>query len=339
MEDGLRVVARTTGSKPVFILPDGSERDIYRRGIPSILEGKNLLREAVKQNAQAVVVEMMSIRPELTYTESVRLFRPHILVITNARLDHLEQIGEIKEEVTACFASAIPSQSTVFVPKKEFFPIYQEKATRVHSKVLKVPKETKDEGHSAGSPFIRDKQLVLAVTEFLDMGKNVALAGMKKAQADFGSLKGWESKGEIFPPGNSFISAFAANEPESTQLVLDYLEKKGIFNKKRLVALLNFREDRGDRTLQWGKALSKGFLNQFDRVILLGRHAPLVKNKLKSGFGMPEIVAKPIESPDEITKDVASETKETVVVGMGNMGGLGQELVAYWETIGEAYDL
>ncbi|MBA7703298.1 hypothetical protein ES703_112080 [subsurface metagenome] len=29
---------------------------------------------------------------------------------------------------------------------------------------------------------------------------------------------------------------------------------------------------------------------------------------------------------------------EAVLVGMGNMGGLGKELVEYWENIGKSYD-
>ena len=38
-EAGFAVLARTTGSKPVVILPDGEEEEIRRRGSPSILEG------------------------------------------------------------------------------------------------------------------------------------------------------------------------------------------------------------------------------------------------------------------------------------------------------------
>lgn len=341
-EDGLRVLAKTTGSKPVLIHPDGSEKEIQRHGTPSILEGKGVLSTAVQQRTQAVVIEMMSIRPELMYVESVRVFRPHILVITNTRLDHTEQMGTSKEEIAACFAAAIPGQCTVFVPDKEFFPVYQEKADSVNSKVVSVPKEAykKDlEAQKNKSPFVRDVQLALAVSEFLDISKNVALSGLNRIQPDFGSLKAWKSKEDGLLEGCLFISAFAANEPESTRWVLDHLKAKGIFNRKKLAALLNFRSDRGDRTLQWMHALKKGFLSGFDRIILLGEHAPIIIKKMRSGFGQPEYIALQSGSPADITADAVPQGRESVVVGMGNMGGLGKELIQYWEAIGEPYDL
>ena len=72
---------------------------------------------------------------------------------------------------------------------------------------------------------------------------------------------------------------------------------------------------------------------------MLGKHASLVKKRLKSGFGLPEYTACFKNSPSDITKDAVAEEEETCVVGMGNMGGLGKELILYWETIGEPYDL
>ena len=38
---------------------------------------------------------------------------------------------------------------------------------------------------------------------------------------------------------------------------------------------------------------------------------------------------------EEIAEKVNAEA---VLIGMGNMGGLGKELVEYWENIGKPYD-
>ena len=45
-ESGMSVAAKTTGSQARIVLPDGSEEDIRRRGIPSVIEQKSLVKKA-----------------------------------------------------------------------------------------------------------------------------------------------------------------------------------------------------------------------------------------------------------------------------------------------------
>lgn len=326
----------------MLIFPDGTEKEIHRRGSPSILEGKEVLGKAVGLEVQAVVVEMMSIRSETIAVESAHLFRPHILVITNTRLDHLDQMGKTKKEIAECFASAIAEQSSVFVPEEEFFPVYKEKTERSNSKIYRVSKDAflnEMEKQKIEPPFVRDVQLSLAVADFIGIDSETALSGMKKVRPDFGSLKAWRSK-TVFPSKTClFINAFAANDPESTRDVLDFLQSSKTLEGKKLVALLNFRRDRGDRTHQWLRAMQKGFLSDFDRIVLLGSHSHFVKNRLKTGFDQTDFTASPFESPLEILADAVFREEENVVVGMGNMEGIGKEFVFCWEEIGEPYDL
>src|SRR5205085_7287834 len=58
---GLRVLAKTTGSEPRLILPDGSEQPWPRRGPASIREHTRLFARAARLGAEAVVVECMAI--------------------------------------------------------------------------------------------------------------------------------------------------------------------------------------------------------------------------------------------------------------------------------------
>lgn len=341
-ENGRKVLAKTTGSRPVMIFPDGSEKEILRRGPPSILEGKDVLKAADQIGAQALVVEMMGIRPETMRIESLRLFHPHILVITNVRLDHREQMGASKADIAASFASAIPKKCTVFVPKKEFFQTFEEKANRVNSKIIRAPEAINQKSVDKGNLetfYERDVHLSLLVAEYLDIDRHVALSGIKKSQSDTGSLKAWMSKTGTLPKDCWFISAFAANEPESTAVVLDYLKKKDVLKGKKRTALLSFRKDRGDRTLQWLRALEGGFLSEFDRIFLLGEHAGVVLKKIKSVSKGQDFIARTAGSPAEITTDAVFQDEESVVVGMGNMAGFGHKLVQYWDTIGEPCDL
>src|SRR5512135_3914272 len=61
---GAKVVAKTTGSRPVVILPDGSEREVARAGPPSVREQVRLVEMAASLGADTLVAEMMSIGGE-----------------------------------------------------------------------------------------------------------------------------------------------------------------------------------------------------------------------------------------------------------------------------------
>ncbi|MCJ7581098.1 MAG: poly-gamma-glutamate synthase PgsB [Candidatus Aminicenantes bacterium] len=341
-ENGQKVLAKTTGSRPVMIFPDGSEKEIQRQGRPSIHEGKYILKTAAHLKAQALVVEMMGIRPETMSVEALEIFKPHILVITNVRLDHQEQMGKAKEDIAASFAAAIPRKCSVFTPKKEFFPIYEEKARRVNSRVLRVPDDfsTKDLKNLELETFYEsDIQLTFSVAEELDINRQIAISGIKKTQSDIGSLKAWTSKEGVLPESCCFVSAFAANEPESTALILDYLKKKEVFKGKKRVALLSFRKDRGERTLQWIQAVEKGFLSEFDRVFLMGEHAGVALKKITHVSKEQIFLTRTSDSPSEITRKAVYNDQNSVVVGMGNMMGLGHKLIQYWDSIGDCCDL
>ncbi len=58
---GAKVLAKTTGSKPMLILPDGSEREIARPGGASVREQVRLVTLAARLGADTLVAEMMSI--------------------------------------------------------------------------------------------------------------------------------------------------------------------------------------------------------------------------------------------------------------------------------------
>lgn len=341
-ENGQTVLARTTGSRPVMICPDGSEMEIKRLGQASILEGKYVLKTAAQLKAKALVVEMMSIRSETKRVETTKMFKPHILVFTNVRLDHQKEMGTSKEDIAASFASAISKGCLVVVPEKEFYPVFEQKAHRMNSKVLRVPELLTTEHLENGgleAHFKRDIQLTLSVADLLDIKRDTALSGIKKSQKDIGSLKAWMSKIGVLPKTSCFISAFAANEPESTTFVLDRLKKKDVLKDKKSVALICLRKNRGERTLQWKRALEEGFLSEFDRIFLLGEHAGVVVKRMTTRSQGQKFITRTTGSPAEITKEAVFQDEESVVVGMGNMVGLGRTLVQYWNTIGEHCDL
>jgi len=342
-EAGYSVLAKTTGSKPIIIFPDGEEKEIKRRGSPSILEGKKILKIGVKLKVQALVSELMGVHPERSFIESVQMFKPHILVITNVRPDHLAQMGTSRENIARCLATSITRNITVFLHQDEFFPVFQERAESLNSRLIQVRGDYLAEHLRLKQefPFYEFEEnirLSLTVAEFLGIDKHVALRGMEKLKPDFGSLKIWTTDfGE--PPRHFYlVSAFAANDPESTRHVLSRLKKMKSLSASQQIGLLSLRRDRGDRTLQWLKALQEGAFPEFRKFLFIGDHAQALKSKLRLNRKMKVLVLKD-KNPQKIMEKISDTLEEEkVLVGLGNMGGIGEELVKYWEKIGRPHD-
>lgn len=332
---GIKVAAKTTGSRPMLIFPDGREEEIRRSGLPSILEQKRVLRWAARLGADALVAEMMSIRKETLGAESRRILRPRILGITNVRLDHLDDMGRTKSEIAATMAAAIPLDSVVFLPAAADDPAFRAAAKRRGSEIRIVP----GEDALPGLPeleFGENARLALAVAEEAGVDRGIALRGMAAAVPDFGGLKIWILKEAGTPV--ACMSLFAANEPESTRAAL--LEALGRLPAPpaSLVGLLNLRADRGDRTRQWLDALEDGFFDRFDRLVFIGDHArALGRRKRWSRRVRPGVSALVSRKPEAIMAGLRPMIRDgSVVAGLGNMGGAGEALVEYWARIGEA---
>jgi len=342
-EAGFTVLARTTGSKPVIIFPNGEEKEIHRRGSPSILEGKKLLKFGAELKVDALVTELMSIHPECSFIESVQMYNPHILFITNVRLDHLAQMGSTKQDIARCFASSFPENSTVFVPQEEFYPVFEKSAKEMNSRLVRVDGDSLQEYSRSDAErrpheFEENIRLVIALAGYLKIDKELVLRGLKKVHPDFGSFKMWTMDVGVPPLRWNLINCFAANDPDSTRRVLSRLMQKDFLKGKNVVGLLNLRRDRGDRTIQWLRSLGESTFPEFRKIFLIGEHASAFKKRLKRLVEMESFVLKS-RTPKEILEEISETVKaEAVLVGMGNMGGAGRELVEYWEDRGKPCD-
>lgn len=335
---GMTVLAKTTGSKPVLILPDGTERDVERSGPPAPLEQIALVREAARRGARVIVAELMSVHPESLAAESRRILRPGILVITNARLDHLEAMGETREAVAESLAVAIPEGGVVFVPAEETAPAFERGAAAAGACLIAVPEGEAFPGPGPGTAypeFESNTRLAAAVVRYLGVAESAARAGFAAARPDFGSLKVWRADFDDPPRRVWLASAFAANEPESTARVLDKLRSANPPGDRPLVGLLNLRDDRGDRARQWLVEAKKGFFDGFSHVAVTGGAARAFLRLLgKTANGRPSFSLLSERSPEAATRRLAGLAPgEALIVGLGNMGGAGERFVEYWSRL------
>jgi poly-gamma-glutamate synthase PgsB/CapB len=337
-------LAKTTGSAPMAIIPDGSEREIVRPGPATILENKSIVRLAQAGDSEALVCEMMSITPECLRVESARLLKPDLLVITNVRLDHREEQGRTREEIARSLSSAIRPGCTVLVPEEDSFPVFEKAAVRVGAKLVRVPAGGNGIDVAAlriPAEFEVNVRLALAAADCCGLDRSVALAGMIKAKPDLGGLRILKARLGEPPALWHLASAFAANDPESTRLALaklgEFIPGCGV----RRSAILNLRQDRGDRTLQWLEALKGGFFAGFESVAIVGTPAvAALRRKVKrlardSRIAAGQVIVLSERSPERITRLVTVKAPRAggLIVGVGNMGGLGRGLLEHWERL------
>ncbi len=218
-ENGMRVIAKTTGSQTRIVLPDGGEIEVRRWGAPSIIEQKDLIRRAAQLKAECLVAEIMSIHPENHYVESQQIIQPHIVVITNLRRDHTEAMGKTPEEIAAVFCLDVPEKATVFVPKRDSLPSISARVKNAAGTLVKVP-----EGFScrlqhlapasARREFADNLDLACAVAEHLGIAESTTCEGIVRGRQDIGRLGVWKYRFDDSARACYLVNGFAANDPE-----------------------------------------------------------------------------------------------------------------------------
>ncbi len=336
---GARVLAKTTGSKPMVILPDGSERVIGRPGPASIREQVRLVEMAAAVGAEALVTEMMSIGEEALAVESRRILRPSMLLVTNVRLDHLDEMGRDREAIARTMAAAVPDRAEVFMPAEEAHAAFEAASARRGSTLHRVapgPANAGAAGPAALPPgeFEPNRRLARAALASLGLDERTIERGIREAAPDAGSLRIVAGSFGDPPRPATCVSLFAANDPASSRTTL--LQVLGALDRggRPLVGLLALREDRGDRTLQWVRAAQEGFFGDFASVFLAGPTARAALKKLGRGAGGPSGprygLADGRTPAALMARIVSSAEGEPLVVGLGNFVGLGEALVAHW---------
>jgi hypothetical protein len=134
------------------------------------------------------------------------------------------------------------------------------------------------------------------------------------------------------------LNAFSANDPDSTKIIISRLLLRAPFKDLSWLGILNLRWDRGDRTMQWLEAFKAGFFPEIKKLLLTGGQAAAMRKKLLMRFGEHDLRISPFEDPDKMMEQVYDMSSEdSMIIGMGNMGGRGERLSDHWNSIGEPY--
>jgi poly-gamma-glutamate synthase PgsB/CapB len=330
---GVAAAAKTTGTLARLILPDAREVPVFRPAGANIVEQIRIVDIAAQYDVQALVIECMALLPELHWISESKLVRATHGVITNVRADHLDVMGPTEKDVARAIAGMIPVKGVLITGERKNLHILREAADDRETRVVTVSDEelaAVSDDDLSRFRYLEHREnvaLALKVTGELGCDRRASLEGMWRAAPDPGALLEYEV--DFFGRRVVFVNGFAANDPESTEVIWQ-MTKRAHPEVQRVIAVFNLRADRPTRTVQLAR--DTRFWHDAHRVVLMGTGAYLfAREAVKVGFDPNRFTIVDDQTVDEIFETIMGLCgRQTLVVGMANIYGQGLTLTRYF---------
>jgi poly-gamma-glutamate synthase PgsB/CapB len=327
---GLKVFAKTTGTKPRMIFVDGTEMPVLRLGKANVIEQTRIVAEAARQHVDYFVAECMGVQPQLQTLLEKHFIKSHVGVITNVRNDHLDEMGPTLKHVAASLCNSIPKDGVLFTAEETYLDIIQKRAELRGTRAIKTDGKCITDDDLRGFSYLEHKDnvaLALAVCEHFGVSREKAIKGMQNATPDPGVLRRFRinTQGKAI----EFVNAFAANDPDSFKIIWDMLRihrEPG----KLLIVLVNSRKDRIQRAEQLGEFIAEQL--DADYYVVAGEYThALVSRAIACGLPHNKIENLGGRTTESIFHSIVSlTTTKSLVFGIGNIVGFGEEIVNYF---------
>lgn len=340
---GRHPYGKITGTEASELETDGTERPTFRLGAPSLIETFGTMRRAFRGNptADCLVFECMAVSPNLIALLSDRIVDPDRIVITNVRLDHLEEEGFDSIEIAHSLSAAIRPGSLVVTGETAAGPLgaIRERAGDLEADLVAcdagaVPSTTRDR-----LPFAHPQNvsLTLAITRSLGIDDGVAIEGMARASREPGDQEVWRRR--VNDLEATWFDLGAINDPESLAEALDQLREGRLPDGPRIACVFG-RWDRPFRALEFA-----GFLrpDDFDGLMLAGGPVHQMRKVLIDGGWTPArvVIAPPVSGPgpiwvhelDSLARVIDPTAGEIVLISLQNEhDGLADRVRAFFQS-------
>ncbi|MGM0548593.1 MAG: poly-gamma-glutamate synthase PgsB [Bacillota bacterium] len=341
---GLRVLAKTTGTAAKVIYPNGQEKDLIRHGPASISEQKKIVKLAVREKVDVLVIECMAISPEIQWSSENLFLKADYTIITNIRNDHLDKMGSNLKEIAQTICLSLPQSAHVISAEKNLESLIKKEAKKRnnnYSSTKEVQLDKKELKPFKRTIFKENIACALKVAQLLKIDKKTALKGMYSVKSDPGSLKTYSYQTEN--RNIIFVNALAANDRDSTNLIWQRLTKK-ISNfpveNPDLYALINHRSDRAFRLKEFSNFLS--YQDRFDGFLLSGDLKLRQKILLKKEFNSKAKILNlklpfyQLNKTKKLTNffNNLEPKNDLIIFACGNIHGDGELISAYFEKFG-----
>ena len=323
---GKRTFAKTTGTAPRVIDSKGIDRIIHRLRRPSIGEQVRLLKYFSSENPDVVVMECMAVQPQYQWISEHQMVKSHIGVITNARPDHLDEMGPTEVDVVKSLCNSIPVGGTLVTAEDKHKDILQSVADRNQSEIFFSDESSVSEKDLNNFAYIEHPQnvaIALDVCHKMGVERDIALSGMHSVRPDLGALVVWKLLGK--QGSLQFVNGMAANDPVSTLQIWKFVIDRYPTTSGTAV-FFNSRDDRPLRTKQmleltFEEIKPEYFIIRGDKieakVTRLLHHSPDTEVSI---FSLNESI-------DSVSESILSLPDDVLVFAIGNQVGTGQEIL------------
>ena len=323
---GKRTFAKTTGTAPRVIDSEGIDRIIHRLRSPSIGEQVRLLKYFSAEKPDVVVMECMAVQPQYQWISEHQMVKSDIGVITNARPDHLDEMGPTDVDVVRSLSNSIPIDGTLITAEEKHKNILEKVAEQNGSEFLYSDEGSITDSELNKFSYIEHPQniaIALDVCEKMGIKRDVALTGMHSVKPDLGALIVWKLKGEN--GSLQFVNGMAANDPVSTLQIWKFVIDRYPTTSGSAV-FFNSRDDRPLRTnqmleLTFEEIKPEYFIIRGDKiepkVKRLMHHSPETRVQI---FSLNDKI-------DSVSKSILGLPEDILVFAIGNQVGEGQNIL------------
>ncbi|MDQ0254443.1 poly-gamma-glutamate synthase PgsB/CapB [Evansella vedderi] len=328
-EAGKKVVGKTTGTSARMIYWDTPEEKPIERGLqgPNISEQKRVMNEVVQRGADSLVTECMAVNPEYQQVFEDEFVQANITVITNVIEDHLDLMGPSLDDIAEALSGTIPYNGHLIISDSPYNESFMSIAEKRNTKVIIADEAQIDEEYLKKFPYMifpQNAALALAVAHVLEIDEETALQGMLNAQPDPGAMRVHQ-----FGPYHSptyFFNGFAANDPTSTLNIWKRINTLD-YPTDHATVIMNCRNDRVDRTIQFAKDVLP-YMNVKNLVVMGKSVTPITKAYDAGKLNMENFFNMEDQSIDDIIDLLLTIAEGSVIYGIGNIHGGGEELAA-----------
>ena len=323
---GKRTFAKTTGTAPRVIDSEGIDRIIHRLRSPSIGEQVRLLKYFSAEKPDVVVMECMAVQPQYQWISEHQMVKSDIGVITNARPDHLDEMGPTDVDVVRSLCNSVPINGTLITAEEKHKNILEKVAEKNGSEFLHSDEGSITDSELNKFSYIEHPQniaIALDVCKKMGIKRDVALTGMHSVKPDLGALIVWKLKGEN--GSLQFVNGMAANDPVSTLQIWKFVIDRYPTTSGSAV----FFNSRDDRPLRTNQMLELTFEEiKPEHFIIRGDKIASKVNRLIHHSPETKVQIFPLDDKiDSVSKSILDLPEDILVFAIGNQVGEGQNIL------------
>lgn len=336
VEAGYRTIGKTTGTAARMIYWDRDTEKPIRRRLegPNISEQMKVISEASKKGAECLVSECMAVHPDYQITFQQEMLRANIGVIANVLEDHMDVMGPTLDEVADALKATIPYRGHLVIADGPYMHTFIREARKRKTQAYIADTSRIPEGYLKKFSYMlfpENVAIALTVAKVLGISEKVAFRGMLSAKPDPGAMRILTLVSEPRPV--YFVNGFAANDPFSTLQIWDRLHLLGYPTKKPVV-IMNCREDRVDRTIQFARDVLPHL--KMDTLVVIGQAVSPITDAYSKGYIRAKNLLNLENQPTNVIFEAIQEhSTHQIIYGIGNIHGAAEPLCILFEQMQE----